>query len=142
VKANLNCKNVEKLREEESRKTVINPRKWTEFEGKRPALQVEQVKTGHFEAIYEENVWKLKPSSNDQNAKFGVEYLFFVANPSWEVGLHSVVGHHNLPYVPVPHLKERCLVLNSSFLFGKVSDFFLRHFETDTACRVPTRRSI
>ncbi len=33
---------------------------------KLPALQVEQVKKGCFEAIYEDNVWKLKPSSNDQ----------------------------------------------------------------------------
>ena len=56
----------------------IKQRKRSTFEGERPALQVEQVKKGHFEAIYEDNVWKLKPSSNDQNAKFGVEYLFFV----------------------------------------------------------------
>ena len=43
---------------------------------KLPALQVEQVKKGYFEAIYEDNVWKLKPTSNDQKWKLGVEYLF------------------------------------------------------------------
>jgi hypothetical protein len=41
--------------------------------GKRPALQVEQVKTGCFEAIYEDTVWKSKPNSNDQNPKIVVE---------------------------------------------------------------------
>ncbi|MBA3872945.1 MAG: hypothetical protein H0X30_27755 [Anaerolineae bacterium] len=40
---------------------------------KMPALQVEQVKTGHFGAIYEDNVWKMKPNSNDQNRKTVVE---------------------------------------------------------------------
>ncbi len=44
---------------------------------KRPALQVEQVKMGCFGGIYEDNVWKLKPTSNDQSWKFEVEYLFF-----------------------------------------------------------------
>ena len=34
-----------------------------------PALQVKQVKMGCFEAIYEDNVWKLKRYSNDQNWK-------------------------------------------------------------------------
>ncbi len=48
---------------------------------KLPALQVEQVKKGHFEAIYEDNVWKLKPSSNDQKWKIGVEYLFVKQYP-------------------------------------------------------------
>jgi hypothetical protein len=38
-----------------------------------PALQVLQVKTGHFKAIYEDNVWKLKPNSNDQIPKSVVE---------------------------------------------------------------------
>ena len=42
-----------------------------------PALQVEQVKKGCFEAIYEDNVWKVKPYSNDQNRKSVIEYLFF-----------------------------------------------------------------
>ena len=46
------------------------------IDGKKPALQVEQVKRGHFEAIYEDNVWKIKPNSNDQNGKSVVEYLF------------------------------------------------------------------
>ncbi len=41
-----------------------------------PALQVEQVKTGHFEAIYEDNVWKNKPNSNAQNRKSVIEFLF------------------------------------------------------------------
>jgi hypothetical protein len=37
---------------------------------------VEQVKKGHFEAIYEDNAWKFKPYSNHQNRKSVVEYLF------------------------------------------------------------------
>lgn len=41
-------------------------------------MQVEQVKTGHFEAIYEDNVWKLKPTSNDQIWNFVVEFLFLI----------------------------------------------------------------
>ena len=41
-----------------------------------PALQVEQVKKGCFKAIYEDNVWKMKPDSNDQNRKNVVEFLF------------------------------------------------------------------
>ena len=41
-----------------------------------PALQVEQVKRGCFEAIYEDNAWKLKPNSNAQNGKSVIEYLF------------------------------------------------------------------
>jgi hypothetical protein len=41
-----------------------------------PALQVEQVKKGCFEAIYEDNVWKMKPNSNAQNGKSVVEFLF------------------------------------------------------------------
>ena len=41
-----------------------------------PALQVEQVKRGCFEVIYEDNVWKVKPYSNDQNGKNMVEFLF------------------------------------------------------------------
>ena len=41
-----------------------------------PVLQVEQVKTGCFEAIYEDNAWKFKPNSNDQNRKSMVEFLF------------------------------------------------------------------
>jgi hypothetical protein len=40
-----------------------------------PALQVEQVKRGCFEAIYEDNAWKLKPNSNDQNV---IEFLFLL----------------------------------------------------------------
>jgi len=32
-----------------------------------PALQAEQAKIGCFEGIYEDNGWKLKPNSNDQN---------------------------------------------------------------------------
>jgi len=31
-----------------------------------PALQVEQVKSGCFEGIYEDNDWKYKPDSNQQ----------------------------------------------------------------------------
>ena len=42
-----------------------------------PALQVEQVKRGCFEAIYEDNACTFKPNSNDQNRKNAVEYLFF-----------------------------------------------------------------
>jgi hypothetical protein len=41
-----------------------------------PALQVEQVKRGCFRAIYEDNVWKVKPNSNDQNRGSMVEFLF------------------------------------------------------------------
>ncbi len=41
-----------------------------------PALQVEQVKTGCFKAIYEDNAWKDKPYSNDQNGKSVIEFLF------------------------------------------------------------------
>ncbi len=41
-----------------------------------PALQVEQVKRGCFEAIYEDNAWKFKLNSNDQNGKNVVEILF------------------------------------------------------------------
>ena len=41
-----------------------------------PALQVEQVKRSCFEAIYEDNVWKVKPNSNDQNRKSVLEFLF------------------------------------------------------------------
>ncbi len=42
-----------------------------------PALQVEQVKTGCFLHVYEDNAWKLKPDSNDENGKNVVEFLFF-----------------------------------------------------------------
>jgi len=41
-----------------------------------PALQVEQAKKGCFEVICEDNVWKMKPDSNDQNRKNVVEFLF------------------------------------------------------------------
>ena len=41
-----------------------------------PVLQVEQVKKGCFRAIYEDNVWKVKPDSNDQNRKTVIEFLF------------------------------------------------------------------
>ena len=41
-----------------------------------PVIQVEQVKKGCFEAIYEDNAWKDKPYSNDQNGKSMVEFLF------------------------------------------------------------------
>jgi len=41
-----------------------------------PALPAKQVKRGGFEAIYEDNVWKVKPNSNDQNPKSVVEFLF------------------------------------------------------------------
>jgi hypothetical protein len=41
-----------------------------------PALQVEQVKRARFEAIYEDNAWKDKPDSNDQNGKSVIEFLF------------------------------------------------------------------
>ena len=41
-----------------------------------PVLQVEQVKKGGFKAIYEDNVWKVKPDSNDQNWKTVIEFLF------------------------------------------------------------------
>jgi len=47
-----------------------------DYEYDLPALQVEQVKTGHFEAIYEDNAWKDKPYSNDQNGKSVLEFLF------------------------------------------------------------------
>ena len=43
-----------------------------------PALQVKQVKRGCFKAIYEDNVWKLKLNSNDQNWKNMIEFLFLV----------------------------------------------------------------
>jgi len=43
-----------------------------------PVLQVEQVKRGCFEAIYEDNVWKIKPNSNDQNLKSVIEFLFSI----------------------------------------------------------------
>jgi hypothetical protein len=41
-----------------------------------PALQVEQVKTGCFKAIYEDNACNFKPNSNHQNDKSVVEFMF------------------------------------------------------------------
>ena len=55
-----------------------------------PALQAEQAKKGCFEAIYEDNVWKIKPYSNDQNRKSVIEFLF--------------LGGHRMPFA-----KERAL---------------------------------
>src|ERR1051325_11723666 len=43
---------------------------------KLPALQVKQVKSGCFEAIYEDNACLFKPYSNDQNWKSVLEFLF------------------------------------------------------------------
>jgi len=40
-----------------------------EYYGFWSALQMEQVKKEYFGAIYEDNAWKLKPNSNDQNRK-------------------------------------------------------------------------
>ncbi|MBA3868157.1 MAG: hypothetical protein H0X30_03305 [Anaerolineae bacterium] len=54
-----------------------------------PALQVEQVKRGCFEAIYEDNACTFKPNSNDQKRKSMVEFLFLKSsqNPiSWQMG--------------------------------------------------------
>ena len=49
---------------------------YKDYLGNLPVLQVEQVKKGCFEAIYEDNVWKVKPNSNDQNGKSVIEFLF------------------------------------------------------------------
>ncbi len=48
-------------------KQAITGNRRLNYYGFLPALQVEQVKRGQFEAIYEDNVWKLKQNSNDQN---------------------------------------------------------------------------
>jgi hypothetical protein len=57
-------------------KQAITGNNYKDYYDDLPALQVEQVKTGCFEAIYEDNAWKDKPNSNDQNGKSVVEFLF------------------------------------------------------------------
>ena len=57
-------------------KQAITGNNCGDYYGDLPALQVEQVKRGCFEAIYEDNVWKVKPNSNDQNWKSVLEFLF------------------------------------------------------------------
>ena len=58
-----------------------------------PVLQVEQVKSGCFEAIYEDNACTFKPNSIDQNRKSVVEFLFLKRsqNPfGYETGLQDI----------------------------------------------------
>jgi hypothetical protein len=67
-----------------------------------PALQVEQVKRGCFEAIYEDNACLFKPYSNDQNRKNVVEFLFLKAsqNVFWqEKALQDIFTCGAQPYL-------------------------------------------
>lgn len=58
-------------------KQAITGNNYGGYDDDLPALQVEQVKKGCFEAIYEDNTWKFKPYSNHQKRKNVLEYLFF-----------------------------------------------------------------
>ena len=57
-------------------KQAITGHNYGDYDDDLPALQVEQVKRGCFEAIYEDNACTFKPNSNDQNRKSVVEFLF------------------------------------------------------------------
>ena len=50
-------------------KQAITGKYYGDYLADLPVLQVEQVKTGCFRAIYEDNAWKFKPNSNNQNGK-------------------------------------------------------------------------
>jgi hypothetical protein len=77
-----------------------------------PALQVEQVKKGCFEAIYEDNVWKVKPNSNDQNWKSVLEFLFLSQSQNafckrkGVTGLFSTAGCKAIQPIQVQFLRE------------------------------------
>ncbi len=59
-------------------KQAITGDYYKDFGNVLPALQVEQVKTGCFLHVYEDNAWKDKPNSNDQGWKNVVEFLFLL----------------------------------------------------------------
>jgi hypothetical protein len=69
-----------------------------------PALQVEQVKTGGFEAIYEDNVWKMKPDSNDQKRKSVVEFLFLCSHRMPFASLRRVKSMLVIPFRKLDHV--------------------------------------